>query len=504
MTDAALPVPSSSPLAGEIERVWPDHGRAMTSVSLGLATVAGLAAAAALPAAAGAGLGLFVVGVLVAAAALPPALPRVGVHEIGYGVLATLLLFVIVLRDAEWLVALCLLGTAAASSYALIGARTIVGTVLAAMSLPLAGLRALPWIGRGFSSRLANAREWGPTLRTVTTSVGLLVVFGALFASADAVFASLLPSVDLADLPQRAGLFTVFTGLALATAFLAAAPPQWDVLAPSPARAVRPMEWIAPISGLVVLFAVFVAVQVTVLLGGDDYVLRTAGLTYAEHARSGFGQLVVVTLLTLAVVAAAVRWAPRETAAQRRLLRLLLGALCLLALAVVVLALHRLHLYENAFGFTRLRLFMNVFEGWLGVLVVMVLLAGVRLRARWLPGAVVATAAAALLGLAAINPDGFVADRNVARFESTGKLDIAYLRVLSADAVPAIDRLPEPQRSCALAGFRVPDDGLAGWNVGRAQARKILATASAETTTDCTTSSMGGARYLTGQRGTAT
>jgi hypothetical protein len=490
MTDATLPVRLSKPFAGEVELVWPDHGRTMPPVTLALATVAGLAAATALPMA-GPGLGLFAVGVLIAATALPTALPRLGDREVLYGVLATLLLFVVVLRDADWLAALCVLGAAAAASYALIGGRTIVGAVLAAISLPLAGLRALPWIGRGFRSRLARARAWGPSLRTATTSVGLLVVFGALFASADAVFASLLPSVDLADLPLRALVFVIFTGLALSTAFLAAAPPRWDVLAPSPARAVRPMEWIAPITGLVTLFAVFVTVQVTVLLGGDGYVLRTAGLTYAEHARSGFGQLVVVTLLTLAVVAAAIRWAPRETPAQRRVLRLLLGALCVLALAVVVFALHRLHLYEVAFGFTRLRLFMNVFEGWLGVLLALVLLAGVRLRARWLPGAVVATAAAALLGLAAINPDGFVADRNVARFESTGKVDIAYLGLLSADAVPAIDRLPEPLRSCALTGISAPDDGLAGWNAGRQRAREILATASAGTE-GCTYDASGG------------
>jgi hypothetical protein len=430
---------------------------------------------------------LFVVGVLIAAAALSTARGRLGFHEIAYGVLASLLLSVMVLRDAEWLVALCLLGTVAAASYALVGGRTVVGVVLAAMSLPMAALRALPWIGRGVSSRLTRGRgAWGPSLRTAATSVGLLVVFGALFASADAVFASLLPAVDLADLPARAVVFVVFTGLALAAAFLGAAPPRWDVLSPAPARAVRAVEWIAPIGGVVALFAVFVAVQVTVLLGGDDYVLRTAGLTYAEHARSGFGQLVVVTLLTLAVVSAAVRWAPRETPGQRRLLRLLLGALCVLALAVVVFALNRLHLYEVAFGFTRLRLFMNVFEGWLGLLLVLVLLAGVRLRAPWLPGAIVGTAAAALLGLAAINADGFVAERNVDRFAETGKVDVAYLQVLSADAVPAIDRLPEPARSCALSGIRLTDDGWAGWNLGRAHAKDILAAASTSATPECT------------------
>ena len=37
--------------------------------------------------------------------------------------------------------------------------------------------------------------------------------------------------------------------------------------------------------------------------------VNTAGLTYAEYARSGFAQLLAVAALTLAVVAAAHRWA---------------------------------------------------------------------------------------------------------------------------------------------------------------------------------------------------
>ena len=485
MTDAALPVPAVKPYAGELDHVWPDQGRAMPLVSLGLAGLAGATAALVLPAAAP-GLGLFLVGMLVAAAAVPALRSRIGEQVLVFGALASLLLGVVVLRDADWLVALCLLGTVAAASYALCDVRTVLGTLLGCLSLPLACLRALPWIGRGFSANVPKVRRsWGPALRGVAVSAALLLVFGALFASADAVFASLLPSLDLHDLPARVAIFIIYTGVALGTAFLAAAPPKWDVLAPGPARSVRPVEWIVPIAGLVALFAAFVGVQVSVLFGGNDYVLRTAGLTHAEHARSGFGQLVGVTLLTLAVVAAAGRWAPRETGAQRRLLRLLLGALCVLALAVVASALHRLHLYEEAFGFTRLRLFMNVFEGWLGLLVVLVLLAGVRLRASWLPSAIVASAAAGLIGLAAINPDGFVAERNVARFEATGKLDVGYLRGLSADAVPAIDRLPEPQRSCTLDSMAVADDPLAGWNAGRDRARDVLRARPASTDSLC-------------------
>ena len=169
---------------------------------------------------------------------------------------------------------------------------------------------------------------------------------------------------------------------------------------------------------------------------------------------------------------------PREAPADRALARALLGALTALTLVIVASALYRMHTYEQAYGFTRLRLVVSAAEVWLGSVLLLVLAAGVRLGGRWLPEAAVATAVAALLGLAAANPDGLIADRNVTRYAETGSLDRAYLSRLSADAVPALDRLPEPLRGCVLAGpaARLGDHG-DGWraaNLGRAQARTVL------------------------------
>ena len=63
----------------------------------------------------------------------------------------------------------------------------------------------------------------------------------------------------------------------------------------------------------------------------------------------------------------------------RVLLRVLLGALCVLTLAVVASALYRMSLYQDAFGYTVLRVFVDGFELWLGLVVVFLLVAGVRL-----------------------------------------------------------------------------------------------------------------------------
>jgi len=213
-----------------------------------------------------------------------------------------------------------------------------------------------------------------------------------------------------------------------------------------------------------------------VLFGGDTHVLGAGGPTYAQYARGGFWQLLVVTALTLAVLAAAARYAPRELPADRVLVRVLLGALTALTLVIVASALFRMHTYEQAYGFTRLRVLVSGCEAWLGSVLLLVLAAGVRLRGRWLPEAAVATAVAALLGLAAANPDAFIAGHNVTRYAETGEIDLPYLSGLSADAVPALDRLPGRLRDCALTGIaaHLTDDDWRAGNLGRAEARDVL------------------------------
>src|SRR5690606_34756713 len=140
------------------------------------------------------------------------------------------------------------------------------------------------------------------------------------------------------------------------------------------------------------------------------------------------------------------------TALDRAWIRILFGSLVALTLVIVASAMSRMWAYEQAYGFTRLRVLVSAVEVWLGVVLVLLLIAGISLRrpARWLPGAVVATGVAMLIGLAALNPDRFIADRNIDRLEAGGSIDYEYLADLSADAVPALMRLPEPLRSCAL------------------------------------------------------
>lgn len=394
--------------------------------------------------------------------------------------LAVALLSVASVRSSPWLVALCLLGAWATGTLALVGGRTWTGVVLGATAALFAPARAIGWAVRRLLAFRLPASRRGAVVAAVS---GVLVVcFGSLFAAADPAYAHLLeavlPAWDLAPLGQRLVLLGLVGATTTVAVYLAQRPPAVDALAPPAAAPVRRSEWLVPLALVDALFLSFVAVQVSVLFGGREHVLRTTGLSYAEYARHGFWQLLVVTSLTLVVIAAAVRFAPRSSLRDRHLVRGLLGVLSLLSLVVVASALHRMSLYEDEYGFTRLRLLVQAVELALGAVFVLLLVAGIRLDGRWLPRAVVGVAAVTLLSLASIDPDASIAERNIDRFHRSGQIDTAYLSTLSPDAVPALLRLPERLRGCALAPIaaRLADTTDPWWdvNAGRHHARALL------------------------------
>ncbi|MEU1245751.1 DUF4153 domain-containing protein [Micromonospora arida] len=387
-------------------------------------------------------------------------------------------------RAAGWLFALCLLAAAVTGTLAVTGGRSPLGMLVAVTLPPAATVRALPWAVRGVrDTRPAGSGVgFGRILTSLTISAVLLTLFGLLFSSADAVFAELvtglLPDISLPGVIGWTFRLVVIGGGLLGGAYLVTRPPDLEGLRPRPSRPVHRLEWTLPLVLLDALFAAFVLVQLTVLFGGAGHVLRTAGLTYAQYARGGFWQLLAVTALTLLVIAVAARRAPKATRADRLLVRVLLGTLTALSLVIVASALYRMQVYADAYGATRLRLVVATMELWLGLLFLLVGVAVVRLRAEWLPRLVIGTAVLALLGLALVNPDRLIADRNVDRYLETGRLDVDYVSGLSADAVPALARLPDPMRICALTQIAAeqPRDGLWATNLGRLRARAELDT----------------------------
>lgn len=400
--------------------------------------------------------------------------------RVWWSALALALLAVGALRASEWLFILCVLTAGVVASLAVVR-RSAHGVVFDMAAVPLTALLfAVPWLYHGVTrvrrARMSSQqRVWWSALITVA----LLVVFVPLLAGADAVFATLvdgvLPSMDAAELSRWMLLFLLAAlGTAGALYLLAAPPPAaGTVVRQRVSRRLTRLEWALPVGALTILFAVFVGTQLAVLFGGDDYVQRTADLTYAEYARSGFWQLSAVSVLTLAVITVVQRWAARDTVADRAWLRAALAAVSVLTLVIVASALSRMWTYQQAYGFTVLRLLVEVFELWIAAIYLLVLASLVRLRQGWLPRAAVGAAAATLLALAIMNPERLIADRNIDRWEAGKSLDTDYLNDLSTDVLPAADRLPDALRREVVGPIvlRLDEDTWRDWNLSRANAR---------------------------------
>ncbi|WP_200216822.1 DUF4153 domain-containing protein [Micromonospora coerulea] len=398
----------------------------------------------------------------------------------GWAMAALALLSVLAFRNAWWLVTFCVLGALCCAALAIVGGRLVRSILFSLVAAPFAALRGLPWVRR----HITVSPEAGMVRRvtgSVVATVVVLLVFGTLLSSADAAFSealgAIVPEINIGTVFRWIFLAVVGALIAVAALYTLAAPPDLSTVDKPSRRNLGLLEWAPAIGALTLLFAGFVVVQFTVLFGGQRHVQKVAGLSYSEYARSGFWQLLFVTLLTLAVLGGVSRWASRERQVERTVLRVLLGLLSALSVVIVVSALSRMYTYQKVYSFTGERIFVMAFELLLGAVFLMILVAGIRWQGRWIPAATVGLAVAMLLSLGVLNPEDYAARRNVVRYEQTGKIDAWYLRALSADATPALTKLPDPVRRCTLSWIAddlAESDPWYAWNLGRYRARRAL------------------------------
>jgi len=220
-----------------------------------------------------------------------------------------------------------------------------------------------------------------------------------------------------------------------------------EILAPPEGRArVTPAAWGAVIGQVALVFAGFAAVNAKTLFGGHALVRAAGGPTYARYLHSGFGQLLVATVLSVCLVLLGHAWMrPRTEGAA---IEPVPGGPALAALETALLVLtgvalascwQRLAIYEDAYGATYLRLGVGFIE--LAVLGTLVLTIAKSVKRSWRghAGAVMAMLVGVAVTAATMNADATITERNLDRAARGRPLDTAYLELLSADACAALD-----------------------------------------------------------------
>jgi hypothetical protein len=374
----------------------------------------------------------------------------------------------------------------------------------------------VPW--RSFGSPSARLRAQA-AFRGILIAVPILIVFGSLLASADAVFSSTMGRLfDWNPVQFWQNLFGTLlgswvVGSIFRRVFLEPEPVTsaefWNAslgssMPPPPyAKGLQPVAYqltdarpAAPkiptqpgigngeasiaLGALILLLGAFAAIQVRFLFGGSFALPQ--GITYSQYARSGFFELLAVTCLAVPVLRL-VQYGLKRRGANGWTYPTLAGIVVGLLGIVVASAFRRLALYVDTYGLSELRLYGGAAMAWISVCLGWLL---VTLYARrhqaFVIGAVIA-GFGAILGLNALNPDSLIARVNLDRAMHGKGLDAAYLARLSGDAVPAIvnrmNALPADQRNSLKAGVLDTASGASSgdwraWNWGAAEAGKVI------------------------------
>ncbi|RKH69495.1 DUF4173 domain-containing protein [Corallococcus aberystwythensis] len=336
-----------------------------------------------------------------------------------------------------------------------------------------------------------HSRLLGALSRGLLLTLPVLLVFGLLLGSADGVFSSTLGrllsfDLDLGTVVSR-GIGVAFSACVAAGVLghalrRRATKELGDAEVASATPRLGFIEALMLIFAVNALFFVFAAFQVAYLFIGDAS-SPVPGYSFAEYARQGFFELVVVSALTLALVMALTRWTRRETRVAQTVFRAGTSLMVVLTLIILASAMRRLALYEDAFGYTLLRLYTHVFMGALGAA-----LAWRAVTLWWKPerfavGAFI-TALASVLVLNFLNPEDFIVRRNLEQAAHTHSLDVRMLTYLSADSVPAlvdgVSSLGEVSAGSVTDLLEEHQDRLSQretvpeWNLSRLLARRAL------------------------------
>lgn len=280
---------------------------------------------------------------------------------------------------------------------------------------------------------------WLRIAKGVIMAVPVLIIFGLLFSQADLAFSQFIQGFISITISERTAQYLVL----LSVIFISALSFLSYIFfskqnTPSPrehsmVHSGRDIEALVFLSLISTLFLVFIGFQINYLFGGEANIVN-AGFTYAEYARRGFWELLAVGILSLLILLAAEKYAGVES---KKIPKFQIPALILIAEVVIVIAsaFKRLSLYIDTYGMTTLRFYV---AGFIMLLLVWFVLLGFKFikskQEQFFTFSALLTITTFLVAVNIINPDAFIAKSNIEQFNRTGKVDVAYVRELSADA----------------------------------------------------------------------
>jgi two-component system sensor histidine kinase BaeS len=287
--------------------------------------------------------------------------------------------------------------------------------------------------------RNARTPAFTSVVRTALFTVPLVAVLVLLLAEADPVFAALRDGIERLvpdDFVAKTVFFSVLLGVTLGAYGGVQRGHQRPIeTARSVGATIGTLERRTVLTSLASIMWLFV-ISSTISLMKNPAAKAGSGVTYAEYVHRGFAELSVAATLVIGIVLLTRRsWVASDPWARRLALAAVLGECGMIASAFV-----RVVHYEQAYGFTVLRLYA---QAYMVILACMSALLLIEIARRAQSKRFAFHSASAALAVFAVcvfwNTDAWIARHNIDRYATTGKIDIDYLtHDLSADATPEL------------------------------------------------------------------
>jgi hypothetical protein len=196
----------------------------------------------------------------------------------------------------------------------------------------------------------------------------------------------------------------------------------------------RMMLW----SAAVVLW-LFVLLQISYFIQPPPVAIDS-GVSFAEYARRGFGELSLAATIVGAIILILEYARPAEATGRDRKMLARLELVLLVALELVLVsAFQRVILYEHAYGFTTARLFPQAYMVAMSLVLIALAIEISRGSISVSFGRRVAEIALGVFTVLVFwNYEAWIVNRNIDRASQSGKFDWHYAGRLSRDAIPTL------------------------------------------------------------------
>ena len=327
-----------------------------------------------------------------------------------------------------------------------------IGVVESLVKMILGAIFAAPdAIGEAFNKLTGTDKASRTTIKVfigILVSVPFLVLFTWLFTSADPIFEKHLRNFfDFIWQPDvfKRGAIIIFMWF-LFCGYIARTAKNFSL--ESHLNRTEPKQ---NYDGIIVfvfllmnnlLFLSFIIIQLEYLFGGVE-VIRNTSFTYAEYAHKGFYEF-WATVILVSIIILYTDYRLREQKGHVRcMVKYAWIAMICQTLVIIASGLKRILVYEEAYGYTYLRVLVALFLLWVAGSFLLFILKIIRRKSiSWLISSGLCLAFVFLGFVSTFSIDKYIARKNIDRYLKHDKrLDIEYLSSLSTDAYSEIKRL---------------------------------------------------------------